>query len=73
MCPLADDAVRRARGGRRKFTVQEATHAVVTLLASVNGQLMQLGVPIYAANGPRPDTVAPGARNRFSVALSPLT
>lgn len=54
------------------ITVQDATHAVVTLLASVNGQLMQLGVPIYAANGSRPDTVAPGARNRFSVALSPL-
>ena len=33
------------------ITVQDATHAVVTLLASVNGQLMQLGVPIYAANG----------------------
>ena len=33
------------------ITVQDAAHAVVTLLASVNGQLMQLGVPIYAANG----------------------
>jgi len=33
------------------ITVQDATHAVVTLLASVNGQLMQLGVPIYAAHG----------------------
>jgi hypothetical protein len=33
------------------ISVQDATHAVVTLLASVNGQLMQLGVPIYAANG----------------------
>jgi hypothetical protein len=31
--------------------VQNATHAVVTLLARVNGQLMELGVPIYAANG----------------------
>ncbi len=33
------------------ISVQDATHAVVTLLASVNGQLMQLGVPIYAAHG----------------------
>jgi hypothetical protein len=33
------------------ITVQDATHAVVTLLASVNGRLMQLGVPIYAAHG----------------------
>ena len=33
------------------ITVQDANHAVVTLLASVNGELMQLGVPIYAANG----------------------
>jgi hypothetical protein len=33
------------------ITVQDATHAVVTLLANVNGQLMELGVPIYAANG----------------------
>jgi hypothetical protein len=31
--------------------VQDAHHAVVTLLARVNGQLMELGVPIYAANG----------------------
>ena len=31
--------------------MQDGTHAVVTLLASVNGQLMELGVPIYAANG----------------------
>jgi Conjugative transposon protein TcpC len=31
--------------------VQDGTHAIVTLLASVNGQLMELGVPIYAANG----------------------
>jgi Conjugative transposon protein TcpC len=33
------------------ISVQDATQAVVTLLASVNGRLMQLGVPIYAANG----------------------
>jgi Conjugative transposon protein TcpC len=31
--------------------VRDAHHAVVTLLARVNGQLMQLGVPIYAASG----------------------
>jgi Conjugative transposon protein TcpC len=31
--------------------VQDAHHAVVTLLAQVNGKLMELGVPIYAANG----------------------
>jgi Conjugative transposon protein TcpC len=31
--------------------VQDAHHAVVTLLARVNGQLMQLGVPIYASSG----------------------
>ena len=33
------------------ISVQDGTHAIVTLLASVNGQLMELGVPIYAANG----------------------
>lgn len=32
-------------------SVQDAQHAVVTLLARVNGHLMELGVPIYAANG----------------------
>jgi hypothetical protein len=32
-------------------SVQDAQHAVVTLLARVNGSLMELGVPIYAANG----------------------
>jgi hypothetical protein len=31
--------------------VRDAQHAVVTLLARVNGQLMELGVPIYAAAG----------------------
>lgn len=30
--------------------VRDATHAVVTLLARVNGQLMELGVPIYATS-----------------------
>ena len=33
------------------ITVQNGTTAVVTLLASVNGQLMELGVPVYAAHG----------------------
>jgi Conjugative transposon protein TcpC len=33
------------------ISVRDATHAVVTLLANVNGQLMELGVPIYAARG----------------------
>ncbi|HEY3735037.1 MAG TPA: conjugal transfer protein [Streptosporangiaceae bacterium] len=31
--------------------VRDSQHAVVTLLARVNGGLMELGVPIYAANG----------------------
>jgi Conjugative transposon protein TcpC len=31
--------------------VRDAHHAVVTLLARVNGQLMQLGVPVYASAG----------------------
>ena len=31
--------------------VQNAQHATVTLLARVNGKLMELGVPIYAAAG----------------------
>jgi hypothetical protein len=30
--------------------VQDAHHAVVTLLARVNGQLMQLGVPVYVSS-----------------------
>lgn len=38
--------------------VTDAHHAVVTLLARVNGQLMQLGVPIYASSG---GLVVPGA------------
>jgi hypothetical protein len=32
------------------INVRDASHAVVTLLARVNGQLMELGVPIYATN-----------------------
>jgi len=31
--------------------VQDAQHAIVTLLARVNGKLMELGVPVYAAAG----------------------
>ena len=52
--------------------VQDAHHAIVTLLARVNGKLMQLGVPVYAASGglaiagepawlPAPATVTPPA------------
>ncbi|HEY2521036.1 MAG TPA: conjugal transfer protein [Streptosporangiaceae bacterium] len=33
------------------ISVQSTTRAVVTILATVNGQLMELGVPIYTANG----------------------
>jgi hypothetical protein len=33
------------------ISVQGASHAVVTLLANVNGQLMELGVPVYTARG----------------------
>lgn len=31
--------------------VQDAHHAVITLLARVNGGLMELGVPVYASSG----------------------
>ena len=52
--------------------VQDAHYAIVTLLARVNGKLMQLGVPVYAAAGgmaisgepawlPAPETVTPPA------------
>jgi len=33
------------------ITVSDAHHALVTLLARVNGQLMELGVPIYYSGG----------------------
>ncbi len=33
------------------IAVQDPQHAVVTLLASVNGQLMELGVPVAASGG----------------------
>ena len=52
--------------------VQDAHYAIVTLLARVNGKLMRLGVPVYAAAGgmaisgepawlPAPATVTPPA------------
>lgn len=33
------------------IAVRDARHAVVSILATVSGQLMELGVPIYAASG----------------------
>ena len=33
------------------IAVQDSQHAVVTLLATVNGQLMELGVPVIASGG----------------------
>lgn len=33
------------------ISVKDPSHAVVTVLASVNGQLMELGVPVYASGG----------------------
>lgn len=33
------------------IAIQDGQHAVVTLLATVNGQLMELGVPVIAAGG----------------------
>jgi hypothetical protein len=33
------------------ISVQDASHAVVTLLGNVNGQLMELGVPVYTSGG----------------------
>jgi len=52
------------------IAVQDPQHAVVTLLATVNGQLMELGVPVIASGGgvvvagepawlPAPQQVAP--------------
>lgn len=52
--------------------VKDAQHAIVTLLARVNGTMMELGVPVYAAAGgmaisgepawlPAPRTVSPPA------------
>jgi conjugative transposon protein TcpC len=54
------------------ITVQDPRHAVVTLLATVNGQLMELGVPVVASGGgvvvagepawlPAPPSVSPPA------------
>jgi hypothetical protein len=33
------------------ITVQDSSHAIVTLLAMINGHLMELGVPVYSAAG----------------------
>ena len=55
--------------------VQDPQHAVVTLLATVNGQLMELGVPVIASGGgvvvagepawlPAPQQVSPPARGQ---------
>jgi hypothetical protein len=33
------------------ITVRDSQHAVVTLLVRANGRLMELGVPVYSANG----------------------
>jgi hypothetical protein len=66
--------------------VQDAQHAVVTLLARVNGNMMELGVPVYAASGglgisgepawlPAPKSVvqpAPAAVNTDTAAESQL-
>jgi hypothetical protein len=57
--------------------VQDASHAVVTVLASVNGTLMELGVPIYASSGgivvsgvpawlPAPSTIQPASQQQAS-------
>ncbi len=57
--------------------VQDASHAVVTVLASVNGELMELGVPIYASGGgivvsgepawlPAPSTIQPASQQQAS-------
>lgn len=59
------------------IAVQDPRHAVVTLLASVNGQLMELGVPMAASGGgvvvsgepawlpaPAPITLPPAAPGR---------
>jgi len=57
--------------------VQDASHAVVTVLASVNGTLMELGVPIYASGGgivvsgepawlPAPSTIQPASQQQAS-------
>ena len=55
--------------------VRDAHHAVVTLLARVNGQLMQLGVPIYASSG-QPGRLRlrpPGSRLRPEASLPTAT
>jgi hypothetical protein len=57
--------------------VRDSAHAVVTVLASVNGRLMELGVPIYAAGSsvvvsgqpawlPAPSTLQPAGQQQGS-------
>jgi hypothetical protein len=57
------------------IAVQDPRHAVVTLLATVNGQLMELGVPVIASGGgvviagepawlPAPQQVSPPSPSR---------
>ena len=43
-------AAAAVRAGRRHYRA-DSQHAVVTLLARASGQLMELGVPVYAADG----------------------
>jgi hypothetical protein len=57
--------------------VQSSSTAVVTVLATVNGELMELGVPIYASGGgivvsgqpawlPAPSTIQPASQQQAS-------
>jgi hypothetical protein len=41
------------------ISVQDSRHAVVSLLVMLNGQLMELGVPVYASGGGVAVTAAP--------------
>lgn len=61
--------------------VQNASTAVVTVLATVNGELMELGVPIYASGGgivvsgqpawlPAPSTIQPASQQQASSDVS---
>lgn len=61
--------------------VRNASTAVVTVLATVNGELMELGVPIYASGGgivvsgqpawlPAPSTIQPASQQQASPDLS---
>ncbi|HEY1622797.1 MAG TPA: conjugal transfer protein [Streptosporangiaceae bacterium] len=59
------------------ITVQDSRHAVVNVLATVNGQLMELGVPVYATGDdvvvsgepawlPAPQPISPPAAARVT-------